>query len=139
MPQNEFKPFAIASSAAVLEQSEYEMSQVLREGFKKGLARSVEVNKAIRQASSIAAVVAEFAAEKSGKDMLDNGDVGILKENFETALSAVSSLLIAEALGTGDLLSASFTPKLRELKNGTLVHVRAKEKNLTKIPVFKAD
>ena len=139
MPQNEFKPFAIASSAAILEQSEYEMSQVLREGFKKGLARSVEVNKAIRQASSIAAVVAEFAAEKSGKDMLDNGDVGILKENFETALSAVSSLLIAEVQGTSDVLNASFTPTLRELKNGTLVYVRAKEKNRTKTPVFKAD
>ena len=139
MPQNEFKPFAIASSAAVLEQSEYETSQVLREGFKKGLARSVEVNKAIRQASSIAAVVAEFAAEKSGKDMLDNGDVGILKENFETALSAVSSLLIAEVQGTSDVLNASFTPTLRELKNGTLVHVRAKERNRIKTPVFKAD
>ena len=139
MPQNEFKPFAIASSAAVLEQSEYEMSQVLREGFKKGLARSVEVNKAIRQASSIAAVVAEFAAEKSGKDMLDNGEIGILKENFETALSAVSSRLVAEAQGTSDMLNVSFTPTLRELKNGTLVHVRAREKNRTKTPVFKAD
>lgn len=129
MPQNEFKPFAIASSAAVLEQSEYEMSQVLREGFKKGLARSVEVNKAIRQASSIAAVVAEFAAEKSGKDMLDNGDVGILKENFETALSAVSSLLIAEALEQVICWSASFyTGNSRELKNGTHVLFRSQGK-----------
>ena len=139
MPQNEFKPFAVASNAAVLEQEEYETSQALREGFKKGLARSVEVNKAIRQASSIAAAVAEFAAEKSGKDMLDNGEVGILKENFEMALNAVSSLLIAEAQGTGDMLTASFSPELRELKNGTLVHVRAKDRNRTKTPVFKAD
>lgn len=139
MSQNEFKPFAIASNAAVLGQKEYEMSQALREGFKKGLARSVEVNKAIRQASSIAAAVAEFTAEKSGKDMLDNGEVGILKENFETALSAVSSLLIAEAQGTGNMLSASFLPTLRELKNGTLIHIRAKEKNRTKTPLFKAD
>ena len=139
MSQNEFKPFAIASNAAVLGQKEYETSQALREGFKKGLARSVEVNKAIRQASSIAAAVAEFTAEKSGKDMLDNGEVNILKENFETALSAVSSLLIAEAQGTGDMLTASFSPKLRELKNGTLIHIRAKEKNRTKTPLFNAD
>lgn len=96
MPQNEFKPFAVASNAAVLGQAEYETSQALREGFRRGLARSVEVNKAIRQASSIAAAVAEFTAEKSGKDMLDNEEVSILKENLETALSAVSSLLIAE-------------------------------------------
>ena len=139
MPQNEFKPFAIAPGAAVLEQSEYETSQALREGFKKGLARSVEINKAIRQASSIAAAVAEFAAEKSGKDMLDSGEIVILKENFETALRAVSSLLIAEAHGTSDALTASFSPELRELKNGALVHVRARERNRTKTPVFKAD
>lgn len=139
MPQNEFKPFAVASNAAVLGQAEYETSQALREGFRRGLARSVEVNKAIRQASSIAAAVAEFTAEKSGKDMLDNGEVSILKENLETALSAVSSLLIAEVQGTSDVLSASFSPELRELKNGTLVHVRANEKNRTKTPVFKAN
>lgn len=47
--------------------------------------------------------------------------------------------MIAEAQGTSDVLSASFTPKLEELKNGTLVHVRAKEKNRTKTPLFKAD
>ena len=139
MPQNEFKPFAVASNAAVLGQAEYETSQALREGFRRGLARSVEVNKAIRQASSIAAAVAEFTAEKSGKDMLDNGEVSILKENLETALSAVSSLLIAEVQGTSDVLSASFSPELSELKNGTLVHVRANEKNRTKTPVFKAN
>lgn len=139
MSKNEFKPFAVASGAAVLGQEEYETSQALREGFKKGLARSVEVNKAIRQASSIAAAVAEFAAEKSGKDMLDNGEVNILKENFEMALSAVSSQLIAEAQGNSDVLTASFSPMLKELKNGMLVHVRAKEKNRTKTPFFKAD
>ena len=47
--------------------------------------------------------------------------------------------MIAEAHGTSDALTASFSPELRELKNGTLVHVRARERNRTKTPVFKAD
>ena len=139
MAINEFKPFAATAEANVQEQADYEQSEVIRAGFRTGLARSAEVNKAIRQASSIAAAVAEFTAEKSGKDMLDNGDIGLIRENFETALSAVSSLLVTEAGGTGDALTAVFTPAVKELRNGLLVHVRAREKNGSKTPTFKAD
>lgn len=139
MAINEFKPFAATAEANVQEQADYEQSEVIRAGFRMGLARSAEVNKAIRQASSIAAAVAEFTAEKSGKDMLDNGDIGLIRENFETALSAVSSLLVTEAGGTGDALTAAFIPAVKELRNGLLVHVRAREKNGSKTPSFRAD
>lgn len=139
MAINEFKPFAATADANVQDQADYEQSEIIRAGFKTGLARSAEVNKAIRQATSITAAVAEFTAEKSGKDMLDNGDIQTMKANFETALSAVSSLLIAEADGTGDALTASFVPAIGTLKNGMLVHVRAADSNKTKMPTFRAD
>ena len=139
MAINEFKPFAATADANVQEQADYEQSEVVKAGFRNGLARSAEVNKAIRQASSIASAVAEFTAEKSGRDMLDDGDIVSIKANFEAALSTVSSLRIAEAEGTSDALSAPFDPVVKELKNGLMVHVRANEKNLTKTPAFKAD
>ncbi len=139
MAINEFKPFAATADANVQEQADYEQSDTVRSGFRNGLARSAEVNKAIRQASSITAAIAEFTAEKSGKDMLDDGDIAAIKTNFETALSAVSTLLIAQAEGDADALEASFTPEVKALKNGLTVHVRGKEKNLTKTPGFKAD
>lgn len=139
MAINEFKPFAATADANVQEQADYEQSDTVRSGFRNGLARSAEVNKAIRQASSITAAIAEFTAEKSGKDMLDDGDIAAIKTNFETALSAVSTLLIAQADGDADALTASFAPEVKVLKNGLMVHVRAKEKNLTKAPGFKAD
>ena len=103
-PQNDFKPFAVGEGANVIEQSEYEKSGFLKEGFKKGMARSSEINKAIRQGSSIAAAVARFAAEKTGEDIFDNGDIGALSRQIETSISSVSSLLIADADGLPDAL-----------------------------------
>ena len=139
MAINEFKPFAATADANVQEQADYEQSDIVRSGFRNGLARSAEVNKAIRQVSSITAAIAEFTAEKSGKDMLDNGDIDAIRKHFESALSAVSTLLVAQAEGDADALTASFIPEVKVLKDGLMVHVRAKEKNLTKTPGFKAD
>ena len=137
--RNDFKPFATGEGANVLEQSEYERSGFLKEGFKKGMARSSEINKAIRQGSSIAAAVARFTASKTGEDMLDNGDIDTLSQHIETAISSVSSLLISEADGTADALTATFVPTIKQLKNGLLVHIRAKTINATPTPTFKAD
>ena len=139
MAINEFKPFAATADANVQDQADYEQSEIIRAGFKTGLARSAEMNKAIRQATSITAAVAEFTVEKSGKDMRDDGNIAAIKANFETALSAVSNLLIAEADGTNDALTASFTPAIEALKNGMLVHVRAADTNKTRTPTFRAD
>ena len=138
-PQNDFKPFAVGEGANVIEQSEYEKSGFLKEGFKKGMARSSEINKAIRQGSSIAAALARFAAAKTGEALLDNGDINTLCRQIETAISSVSSLLIAEAQGSADALTAHFTPTVKELENGLTVHVRAKEKNTGTSPSFNAD
>lgn len=114
--RNDFKPFATGEGANVVDQLEYEKSGFLKEGFKKGMARSSEINKAIRQGSSIAAAVARFVAEKTGEDIFDNGDIGALSRQIETAISSVSSLLIAEADGLPDALTARFTPKVKELE-----------------------
>lgn len=138
-PQNDFKPFAVGEGANVIEQSEYEKSGFLKEGFKKGMARSSEINKAIRQGSSIAAALARFAASKIDEALLDNGDIDTLSRQIETAIRSVSSLLIAEADGSADALTAHFTPEVKKLENGLTVHVRAKEKNTGTSPSFNAD
>ena len=139
MTQNQFKPFAISEHAVVQSQEDYEKSTALKDGFKTGLARSSEVNKAIRQATSVASVVAGFTAEKSGEDMLDNGDIDTMKRHFETAIRTISSTLCAEAQGTGNTLAATFIPTLKQLTSGKTVLVCAREKNLTKNPTFRAD
>lgn len=75
MATNNFKPFATAANANVTAQADWESLPALLSGFKAGKASSAQVNKAIRQASFIAAALAQYTANKSGLDVLDDGDL----------------------------------------------------------------
>ena len=75
MAKNEFKPFAIGAGANVTPQADWEEMPALCTGFQSGKASSAQVNKAIRQASFVASALAQFVAEKTGKEVLDDGDV----------------------------------------------------------------
>ncbi len=138
-PRNDFKAFAVDSEANVIGQADYEQLVSLKRGFKRGLARSAELNKALRQSSSMAAAVARFTADKTGEAVLDNGDVATLSRQLETAIATVSPRLIAEAAGTADAISAAFSPALAQLVNGLPVYVRAAFKNTTVSLTFQAD
>jgi hypothetical protein len=86
MPVNDFKAFATGEFANVLSQPEFEALEAVGNGFQSGIARSEELNKVWRQASTIASVVASFMATKSGSDVLDNGDVNTLQATLLKAL-----------------------------------------------------
>ena len=75
MATNNFKPFATAANANVTAQADWEALPALLSGFMAGKASSAQVNKAIRQASFIAAALAQYTANKSGLDILDDGDL----------------------------------------------------------------
>lgn len=75
MATNNFKPFATAANANVTAQADWEALPALLSGFTAGKASSAQVNKAIRQASFIAAALAQYTANKSGLDVLDDGDL----------------------------------------------------------------
>ena len=75
MATNDFKPFATAANANVTAQADWEALPALLSGFTAGKASSEQVNKALRQASFIAAALAQYTANKSGQDVLDNGDL----------------------------------------------------------------
>lgn len=86
MPVNDFKAFATGENANVLSQAEYEELDAVDAGFQSGIARSEQLNKVWRQASTIAAVVAGFIADKSGNDVVDNGDTEALEASLLKAL-----------------------------------------------------
>ncbi|EFS6520744.1 hypothetical protein HW218_003222 [Salmonella enterica] len=75
MAKNDFKPFATGKGANVTSQSDWEALPALLSGFTAGKASSAQVNKALRQASFIAAALAQYTAGKSGQDVLDDGDL----------------------------------------------------------------
>lgn len=106
MATNNFKPFATAANANVTAQADWESLPALLSGFMAGKASSAQVNKAIRQASFIAAALAQYTANKSGQDVLDNGDLNGFISKMGTAFGkdfqALDATLTALAgLATG--------------------------------------
>ena len=106
MATNNFKPFATAANANVTAQADWESLPALLSGFTAGKASSAQVNKAIRQASFIAAALAQYTANKSGLDVLDDGDLNGFISKMGTAFGkdfqALDATLTALAgLATG--------------------------------------
>ena len=88
MATNNFKPFANGNSANVTSQSDYEALPALSSGFTAGKASSAQVNKALRQGSVMSSVLAQFIANASGNDVLDNGNVTTILTNLLLALKS---------------------------------------------------
>ena len=74
MATNNFKPFATAANANVTAQADWESLPALLSGFTAGKASSAQINKALRQASFIAAALAQYTSDNTGDDVLDDGD-----------------------------------------------------------------
>lgn len=110
MAINNFKPFALDPNANVTSQADWEALPALLSGFTAGKASSAQVNKAIRQASFIAAALAQYSANKSGLDVLDDGDLNGFISKMGTAfgkdfqaLDATLSALAGLATGANKL------------------------------------
>ncbi|WP_096199854.1 tail fiber protein [Escherichia coli] len=114
MAINNFKPFALDPNANVTSQADWEALPALLSGFTAGKASSAQVNKAIRQASFIAAALAQYTANKSGLDVLDDGDLNGFISKMGTAFGkdfqALDATLTALAgLATGENKLPYFT------------------------------
>jgi hypothetical protein len=102
MPSNQFLPFATGGSANVTDQTTYAGASTTANGFSSGLAKSADVNKVLRQASFVAAAVAQMIADNQSNNVNDDGNVS----NFETNLIAAIRALVPGAFvylkaGTG--------------------------------------
>ena len=85
MATNDFKPFAAGAGANVMSQADYQALAALITGFQSGKASSAQVNKALRQATFVAAALAQYTANKSGLDVLDDGDLNGFISKMGTA------------------------------------------------------
>lgn len=100
---NDFKAFATDANANVTSQEEWETLTALKKGFSSGKASSAQVSKALRQPSTMAAVLGQFIANAE-LDALDDGDVDGLVAKLATAIT--TNLGIGET-GKYDILPAS--------------------------------
>lgn len=106
MAENDFLPFAAAAGANVLDQATYAAASDTSTGFVSGVASSKAVNKTLRQASIIAAVIAQFIVDNAAADVIDDGTTTTIEDNFVVALQAVITGMLA---GYAKLASPTFT------------------------------
>jgi len=118
MAVNNFKPFAVGAGANVTTQVEWESLVALAGGFTSGLARSAQVNKALRQGTVMASVLAQFIADSTGSDVLDNGDSVGLLTLLKSAISSVVSGALTAPVGFPIPWPSSVIPAGYALMNG---------------------
>ncbi|HDH0670753.1 TPA: hypothetical protein PIO89_002140 [Klebsiella michiganensis] len=107
MPTNDFKAFATGNSANVISQADYLALAALVSGFSSGKASSAQVNKALRQATVMANVLAQFIADSANVDVLDNGNTAAILSNLKNSMPGrllgvqvvTSSALITKSAG----------------------------------------
>lgn len=107
MPTNDFKPFATAGGANVSTQAEYLALAALSTGWQSGKASSKEINKAVRQATFIAAALAQFVSDKGAVDVLDDGNLAGFGTNLIAALNQTSQPLDATLTALAALVGAA--------------------------------
>lgn len=83
---NEIVPFATGVGANVQEPGDWEGNAVRQQGFQVGTANPTEANTVWRQASAIAAMIAQFSADYSEQASVDDGDVIAAEDRFVEAL-----------------------------------------------------
>ncbi|WP_229000132.1 phage tail protein [Photorhabdus aegyptia] len=145
-PQNDFKAFSISNNANVVSQERYEESRSLKNGFPPDNVTTHELNKVLRQSSTISSVVANFIATHSGgDDVLDDGDIAKLTAQLNSALekkitteipstSLTQKGIVQLTNKTGDSNTLAVTQKLASDINDNANNKLAKDRNGADIP-----
>ncbi|SFN48087.1 Phage tail fibre repeat-containing protein [Izhakiella capsodis] len=88
MAKSEYLPFATADGANVISDDEYQNLTTRHNGFVAGVARSDVMNTVWRQSSVMSSALGQFIADRTGKDVLDDGDVAALLTSLQDALKS---------------------------------------------------
>ncbi|WP_283149025.1 hypothetical protein [Silvimonas soli] len=117
---NDFLAFAAQTGANVVDQSTYAGLAAVAAGYSSGVAQSAQVNKTLRQSSTIAAMIGQIIADYSGQNAADNGNIATLEANFILALKAINrnSVVLADT-GAANVYTAVNTPPLTTLPSTT--------------------
>jgi len=99
---NQFIPFATGVGANVLDIIEYVDDQVTQQGLQTGIVHSPTLNAILRQGTFIASMIAQFTADYTGVESLDDGDLITMEDKFVAALQiALSPLGVYFVVDTG--------------------------------------
>lgn len=134
---NDFKPFAVGLGANVLTQAQYDaLTTLVAQGFQTGTAQSSQLNKVWRQSSVMSAVLAQYAADISGQDSLDDGNTATLLLNLKNAVGSIMERVSVTTTGTSDAIVASMLRPPLAYQSGVPFRVRAAFSNTTATPTI---
>lgn len=91
--QNDFLKFAADPAANVLTQDAYASAGTTATGVATGTASSAAANKTWRQASIMAAMIAQFIVDKAVQPVIDDGTTTTIEANFIAAILAVAETM----------------------------------------------
>ena len=74
----DFLPFATAVDATVMTQADYLAAAFRSSGFQNGIAIAEQLNKVWRQSAFMSAALANYIANQTGDDVLDDGDLNAM-------------------------------------------------------------
>ncbi len=139
MATNDILQFAgSATGTDILTQAAYAADADRSAGHQLGIARRDLENKALKQASTIAAAVAQYMADSQANNIGDTVSVATLAGYLKQAIKNVS-IMFCSAGGTADALTAAFTPASTALGDCDLAVIRAASANATSVPTLAVD
>lgn len=119
MATNDFLPFAGGAGANALDQADYEVLTALSAGFTSGVAPSAACNKVWRQATIMAAVLAQLIVDNTGQNAVDDGTTATLLANLKAATAGrLINIQTFTANGTYTPTAGTKKVKVRVLGGG---------------------
>lgn len=91
----DFVPFATGGGANVTSQAAYIGESTTATGFTSGRAASADANKAWRQATFVAAGLANFVAGELNINVADDGNLSVFITNLQNAIIAVANAALS--------------------------------------------
>lgn len=110
---SDYLPYATLAGANVETQQQFAVDPELGQGMVGGRARSALFNKIMRQASSAAAMIAQFTANYGPNSVTDDGNITNFENNFVAALKQLF-VGIPDLLDQGSLNSLIINPTTPE-------------------------
>ena len=124
MARNDFLVWAGGDNANVLTQANYAGLSNLTSGVVSGKASGQQANKTWRQSSIMSAMIAKFIADRTAADVVDDGTIQTIENNFIAAISSLFVIpntgVVPGAYGPTMALTVQADGRITSLQNANL-------------------
>jgi hypothetical protein len=126
MAANQFVSFATGNGANTESPTAFLADPVRQQGFQAGPASSTIVNTALRQATSISAMMGQFIAENGNTNANDDGNIVNLLAGFRLGISGLASLAsyVVDTSTTPGTITVARTPAIQQYQPGLPLQIR---------------